>query len=263
MNLSHLKVLVTGGAGIGVGGGVCQALDQYGATIIINDIDEQKAIEASKQYKKAIPVQADISKTDELKQMFDFIHDTVGEINGLVNNAGIGLAKRAYEVSETEFDRLYDVDIRAVWLVTKYFINQLLDHGSAGNIVNVSSVHAYATQPKYAIYASAKSAVEGFTRGIAYEMGRHNIRCNAIAPGMVHAEQNYDLIRKWTDDPKKWEQDFINDHQVLPQLIQPIDCGNVVAFLLSDLSRSITGQTIYVDAGTTIMIANRSFVEND
>ncbi|MDH3648964.1 MAG: SDR family oxidoreductase [Saprospiraceae bacterium] len=263
MDLSQLKVLVTGGAGIGVGGGVCEALDAGGATIIINDIDGEKAHTACKKYNKAIPIQADISQGGQVERMFGEIKESVGSINGLVNNAGIGLSKLANEVTEAEFDRLYNVDMRAVWLVTKYFINQLLDQGITGNIVNVSSVHAFSTMPKYAIYASAKSAVEGFTRGIAYEMGRHNIRCNAIAPGMVHAEQNYDLMRTWTDDPKQWERDFMNDHQALQQLIQPIDCGHAVAFLLSNLSRSITGQTLYVDAGTTIMIAERSFVEKD
>ncbi len=95
---------------------------------------------------------------------------------------------------------------------------------------------------------------------MAYELGKHDIRVNAIAPGLVHAEQNYDLIKTWADDPQKWEADFVQNQQAIPRLIQPVDCGNVAAFLLSDLSRSVTGQTIYVDAGTTIMIFGRDFV---
>ncbi len=262
MDLSHLKVLVTGGAGIGVGGGVCQALDAGGATIVINDIDGKKAKQACGKYKRAIPIKGDVSKSEDIERMFDEIERQLGAINGLVNNAGIGLSKKSYLVNEAEFDRLYAVDMKGVWLVSKYFVNHLLQKEHTGSIVNISSVHAFATQPGYAIYASAKAAVEGFTRGLAYELGQHKIRCNAIAPGMVHAEQNYDLMRTWTDDPEQWEQDFVNDHQVLQHLIQPIDCGHTVAFLLSDLSRSITGQTIYVDAGTTVMIAERGFVEN-
>jgi NAD(P)-dependent dehydrogenase (short-subunit alcohol dehydrogenase family) len=261
MDLSHLKVLVTGGAGVGVGGGVCEALDQFGASLIINDLSQKKANAAAKKYKNAIAIAADISKKEEVKALFKTIKKKVGPINGLVNNAGIGLTKPTHEVTRKEFDRLYDIDIRAVWMVSKYFVKQLLKNTLSGNIVNVSSVHAYATQPNYAIYASAKSAVEGFTRGLAYELGKHNIRCNAIAPGMVYAEQNYDLIKTWAEDPKAWEQGYINNQQVIPRLIQPIDCGNTVAFLLSDLSQSITGQTIYVDAGKTIMLFNRDFIE--
>lgn len=86
------------------------------------------------------------------------------------------------------------------------------------------------------------------------ELGKHNIRVNAIAPGYVHAEQNYDLIKTWTDDPKQWVKDYIENEQVIHREIQPDDCGYTGAFLLSDLSRSITGQTIYVDNGNTIKL---------
>ena len=260
MNLSTLKVLVTGAGGTGVGHGICEALAEFGATLIINDIDAAKAEKAAAKYPKAIPIAADISQEEEVKDLFAQIENRVGFINGLVNNAGVGLSRQAHEATPAEFDRLHRIDIRAVWLVSKYFVQQLLNKGKTGNIVNVSSVHGRATQPKFAIYASAKAAVEGLTRGMAYELGSQNIRVNAIAPGLVHAEQNYDLIKTWADDPKQWEADFVSDQQAIPELIQPVDCGNVAAFLLSDLSRSVTGQTIYVDAGTTIMLHNRDFV---
>ena len=193
--------------------------------------------------------------------MFEVIKEKVGTVNGLVNNAGVGLSRFAHEASPAEFDNLYNIDIRAVWQVSKFFVNQLLDNKMTGNIVNVSSVHAFATQPRYALYCSVKSAVEGLTKGMAYELGHHNIRCNAIGPGLVKAEQNYDLIKTWADDPVQWETDFINYQQAMPKNIYPVDCGNTVAFLLSDYSAAITGQTIYVDAGTTIMIHNRDFIE--
>ncbi|MEZ5042755.1 MAG: SDR family oxidoreductase [Saprospiraceae bacterium] len=261
MDLSHLKVLVTGAGGTGVGAGICQALDQFGATLIINDIDPDKAEKAAQGYTHAIAIPADISNREDLILLFDQIQAKVGPINGLVNNAGIGLSKNTHEVEGPEFDRLYQVDVRAVWEVSKHFIQQLLDHNLSGNIVNISSVHAFASQPKYAIYASAKAAVEGLTRGMAYEYGKYNIRCNAIGPGMVQSEQNYDIIKTWTDDPEQWEREFVADQQVLHHFIQPIDCGYTAAFLLSELSRSITGQTIYVDAGKTIMLFNKAFIE--
>ena len=263
MDLSHLTVLVTGGGGIGVGAGVCEALDQFGATIIINELNLEKAQKASKKYKNAQAGKADLRKGDEVKAMFDLIAKEVGPINGLVNNAGVGLSKAVHEIEEEEFDALYNVNIRGLWLVTKYFVKQLLQHKITGNIVNVSSVHAFASQPNYSTYASSKSAVEGFTRALAYEVGKYGIRSNAIAPGMVHAEQNYDLIKTWAPDPEQWVQDFIDNQQVVHQFIEPVDCGNTVAFLLSDLSKSITGQTIYVDAGKTIMLFNRDYIEQD
>lgn len=261
MNLSHLKVLVTGGGGIGVGAGVCEALDHFGATLIINDITKKKAHNASKKYKHAIPVKADITKVKEVESMFKTIKQEVGLINGLVNNAGVGLSKEIHKIKPAEFDKVFDVNVKGAWLVTKYFVQQLLAKKATGNIVNISSVHGFASQPKYSTYASTKSAIEGFTRATAYELGKHNIRCNCIGPGMVHAEQNYDLIKTWAADPQQWVQDFVDNQQVLHHFIEPVDCGNTAAFLLSDLSRSITGQTIYVDAGKTIMLFNRDYIE--
>lgn len=253
--------MVTGGGGVGVGAGVCEALDQFGATLIINEKELEKAEQAAKKYRNAIAVQADISQETEVKKLFDEVLEKTGPINGLVNNAGVGLTKAVHEIEEWEFDRLYSVNVKGMWLVSKYFVRQLLKHGITGNIVNVSSVHGFASQPNYSTYASSKAAVEGFTRAIAFELGKHGIRCNAIGPGYVHADQNYDLIKNWADDPEQWARDFKDDQQVLNHFIEPVDCGNTAAFLLSDLSRSITGQTIYVDGGKTIMLFNRDYVE--
>lgn len=260
MDLKQSTILVTGAAGIGVGYGVCQALDEVGARIIINDIDQAKIAKAVDQFEHAIGIKADLRQKEEVEAMFEQIASQVGVINGLVNNAGVGLNKAVHEISEEEYDSLYDVNMKAVWRVTKYFVKQLLDNKRSGNIVNVSSVHAFASQPNYSTYASSKNAVEGFTRALAYELGQHNIRCNAIAPGMVHAEQNLDLIKQWASDPQQWVEDFIQDQQALHRLIEPIDCGRAAAFLLSENSRAITGQTIYVDAGTTSMLFNKAFV---
>ncbi len=260
MDLSHLKVLLTGGGGIGVGAGVCQALDQFGASLIINEKEAAKAEKAAKLYKHAIPVQADITQKEEIERMFEVIEAEIGAINGLVNNAGVGLSKAVHLIESEEFDGLYDVNVKGMWHVSKYFVKHLLAHKATGNIVNVSSVHGFASQPNYSTYASSKSAVEGFTRALAYELGQYNIRCNAIGPGMVHAEQNYDLIKTWAADPKQWVQDFVQNQQTLHHFIEPIDCGYTAAFLLSDLSRSVTGQTIYVDAGKTIMLFNQDYI---
>jgi len=260
MNLKHLKVLVTGAAGIGVGAGVCEALSHAGATLIINDITESKIQKVLPLYPGAISCQGDITKQEDVERMFKQIADEIGPINGLVNNAGVGLVKAVHQITEEEYDQLNDVNVKGTWRVTKYFVDQLLKNKITGNIVNVSSVHGFASQPNYTTYATSKNAIIGFTKALAFELGHHNIRVNAIAPGMVHAEQNLDLIKQWSKDPQKWVDDFINDQQVLHHYIQPIDCGHTVSFLLSDLSRSITGQTIYVDAGKTIMLFNKSYV---
>lgn len=261
MDLKGKIVLVTGGGGTGVGSGVCKALSNFGATVILNEVDLEKAEQAAEKYIGAIPIAADIRNPEEIENMFEEVATKVGFIDGLVNNAGVGLSKMAHQVSEEEFDRLYDIDIKGVWQVSKIFVNRLLQRKKPGSIVNISSVNAHSTMSRYAIYASAKAAVEGLTRGMAVELGRYNIRVNAVGPGYVHAEQNYDLIKTWTDDPEKWAKDFIIDQQVLNFDILPEDCGNTVAFLLSELSRAVTGQTLYVDNGSTSLLFNRFSTE--
>jgi NAD(P)-dependent dehydrogenase (short-subunit alcohol dehydrogenase family) len=261
MDLTGKNILVTGGGGVGVGAGVCEILSRCGATVILNELHLENAKTAAKKYPKAIPVAADIRKKEEITAMFRDIHDKVGILHGLVNNAGVGLSKLAHEATEEEFSQLYDTDIKGVWQVSKAFVNQLLEVKQPGNIVNISSVNAHSTISRYAIYASAKSAVEGLTRGMAVELGPYNIRVNAVGPGYVHSDQNYDLIKTWSDDPQQWVRDLIKDQQVLFFDIEPEDCGNIVAFLLSDLSRSVTGQTIYVDNGSTSLLYNRYFTE--
>ncbi|MEZ4825521.1 MAG: SDR family oxidoreductase [Bacteroidia bacterium] len=261
MNLQGKNILVTGGGGDGVGSGVCQAILNWGGNLFINEITEEKAEAAAQKYPGAVPVAADVSDMAQVEAMFARLNQQYGQMDGLVNNAGIGLSRLAHEASTEEFSHLYDVDIKGVWQMSKTFVGQLLPTGKPGAIVNISSVHAKATALRYAIYCSAKNAVEGLTKGMAVELGKHNIRVNAVGPGLVDAAQNYDLIRTWDPNPEKWIHDHTHDQQVLRHLIQAIDVGNTVAFLLSDMSRSITGQTLLVDNGMTLTLYNNAFVE--
>lgn len=258
IDLTGRNILVTGGGGVGVGSGVCKSLSKAGATVIINELELDKAEAAIEGYPGSVAIAADIGDESAVEAMFERLGSTVGTIHGVVNNAGVGLSKVAHEVSQDEFQRLYDIDLKGVWLVSRQFVKQL-PAGVNGGIVNISSIHAHSTMSKYAIYSSAKSAVEGLTRGMAVELGPQNIRVNAVAPGYVHAEQNYDLIKTWTDDPEQWVKDFVKDYQVQDAAVEPEDCGNVAAFLMSDLAKAVTGQLIRVDNGTTSLLFGRNF----
>ncbi len=263
IDLSGKRILVTGGAGDGVGAGLCEAVAEAGGKLIINDLDEETARRAAAKYEHAVPVVADVSNVKAVDRMFMEIRQKYGVVHGLINNAGVGLGKYAHEATEEEFDHLYDVDVKGVWAVSRAFVRQLLEHGATGHIVNIASVHAFATMPKMAVYASAKAAVAGMTRGLAVELGQHNIRCNAIAPGMVYSAQSLTMIKKWAKDPQQWIDDHRDDQQSLNSFVTARDCGNIAVFLLSDLSRSITGQTFYADNGTTSMIYNNRYARGD
>jgi NAD(P)-dependent dehydrogenase (short-subunit alcohol dehydrogenase family) len=259
IDLKGKNILVTGGAGDGLGQGICEAVDQAGGRVILNDLILEVAKEAAKKYKNAFAIEGDISKANDVNRMFERINEECGTIHGVVNNAGIGLGKNAIEAEEAEVDRLYEVDVKGIWMVCRAFVKQLLASGEVGHIVNISSIQSSATMHRMAIYAGFKSAVNGMTRGLAVELGQYNIRCNAIAPGLVYSEQTLIMIGKWTPDPEKWMEDHKTDQQCLNFFTTARDCGNVAVFLLSDLSRSITGQTICVDNGTSIMLYNNKY----
>ncbi len=262
MDLQGKNILVTGGAGDGMGQGICEAIDHAGGRIIVNDINPELAREVAKKYNHAVAVKADVSNADEVRRMFNEINKEWGIVHGVVNNAGIGLARYAHEATEEELNRLFDVDVKGIWLVSTAFVKQLLKAGEAGNIVNISSIHSFATMHRMALYSTAKTAVNGLTRGLAIDFGQYNIRCNAVAPGMIYSEQSVHIISRWTPDPIKWMKDHKTDHQCLNYFTTARDCGNAVAFLLSDLSRSITGQTIHVDGGATNLLYNNAYTSS-
>ena len=181
LDFTGKRYLVTGGAGVGVGSGVCEAIAACGGQLFINDLDIEKIKTVLEKYPNAIAAPGDISNLKEEERMFSTINKNHGVIHGLVNNAGVGLRKNAHEVSESEFDNLYNIDVKGVWLMAKAFANQLIAHKEIGHLVNVSSVHGHLTAVKHAVYSSAKCAVEGLTRGMSVELGEFGIRCNAIA----------------------------------------------------------------------------------
>lgn len=254
-------ILVTGGGGLGIGNGIARILSKFGATVILNDINEEIAKKGAKKVPKAVAYGADLRDENRVHEMFQDITNRFGTIDGLVNNAGVGNASPAHETNNETYDFLYSLDVKSVWYLSKLFAQYHIANKTSGNIVNVSSVQSAVTQDGYGLYASAKSAVEGLTRGMAVELGKYNIRVNAIAPGYVHSEQGLDLIATWAKDPHEWVQKHVENYQVLNFQMLPEDCGNAVAFLLSDLSRTVTGQVIFTDNGLSRLIYSRDFVK--
>lgn len=260
IDFSNKNFLVTGSAGFGVGSGICQAIDNAGGTLVINDLSEKNVNEASKKYKNAIGIVADISNGLEVERLFKEINTTLGPLHGVVNNAGIGHRKPAHLSDIEEFDKIFNTNFKGVWLISKAFATDCIKNKIRGNIVNVSSVHAFKSTNKYALYSSTKGALNNLTRGMSIELGKYEIRCNAIAPGYVDSAYNVKAVREWSDDPEGWVKDQIEDYQSLPEVITSIDCGNLVVYLLSEYSKSITGQIIKIDSGFTNLLYSNSFL---
>ncbi len=260
IDLSNKNFLVTGSAGFGVGSGICKAIDNAGGTLIINDLLEENVNMATKHYKNAIGITADISDQEQVTKLFSEIASKLGPLQGVINNAGIGHRKPAHLTDLEEFEKIFNTNFKGAWMISKAFALDCIKNKIKGNIVNVSSVHSFKSTNKYSLYSSAKGALNNLTRGMSIELGKYGIRCNAIAPGYVDSEYNEQAVKEWSDDPKKWLKHQIEDYQSVPQVISSLDCGNLAVYLLSEYSNSITGQIIKVDSGFTNLLYSNSFL---
>lgn len=255
--LAGRAVLVTGATGTRVASGICDAVHAAGGRVVVSDLTDAAVAETVERYPGSLGVTADVTDPADAERVVATAVGEYGALDGLVNNAGIGLRETFYEATEEDFDQVLDTDLRGVWLMSRAFARSAIARGRPGSIVNVSSVHAGSTIDRYGVYAGAKAGVEGLTRGCAVEVGPHGIRCNAIAPGFVPPATHLDAGSRLADRIDAHTQ----DEQPLYRTVEPIDCGWAAVFLLSELSRCITGQVIGVDAGLSIRLYNREWTE--
>lgn len=259
-SLEGKVAIVTGGAGSGIGHGISQVLARQGAHVAIFEIDIDSAEEVRSRIKaeggSATVVRADVSRPDNVRRAIDMVVDEREHLDILVNNAGIGLIRPVAEASEEEFDQLASIDLRGMWLCCKYAIPHMR-RLKQGSIVNIASVHSHATQPQFGLYAAMKAGVAGLSRGIAVQYGPDGIRANTVSPGLVDGKQTRQIVAQLSSDVQGYLDDFVRLDQALPQVIQPEDIGNLVAFLASDDARMITGAEIPVDAGMWAQLTSR------
>ncbi|WP_051478879.1 SDR family oxidoreductase [Arthrobacter sp. H5] len=254
-DLTNQVVLITGAGGLGIGRGMVESVLEAGATVVGVDLSAEAAGRLSEAYPQVRALVGDVADEAQVQRIF---HEA-GPVDALINSAGIGLVKPFHEVEASEYDRVHDVDVRGTWLTCRAFARQVLSQGRTGSIVNVSSVHGTATTEGFAVYAAAKAAVEGLTRGMAIDLGSSGIRCNGVAPGYVPAELGFGLPKDFSDESKVLVDEHVNDFQVLNRLMDGRHIGDAAVFLLSDAARGITGQTLLVDAGLTLRLYNSSY----
>jgi NAD(P)-dependent dehydrogenase (short-subunit alcohol dehydrogenase family) len=158
--------------------------------------------------------------------------DALGGLDALVNNAGVTVAKPALELTADDFDAIFSIDVRAAFLLSQHAARRMSDGGA---IVNITSVHEHVPRAGFALYSSAKAALGMLTRSLALELAPA-IRVNAVAPGAIATERNE-------------EAEALTDEIPLGRPGDPAEVASVVAFLLSDEARYLTGASIVVDGG--------------
>ena len=242
-NLSG-KVAVVTGASRGIGRGVAIELAKAGANIVINYKNDTKGAEITKELIKNISgiepkiFQADVSLYAEANNLVSFAIKNFGKVDILVNNAGISKVGLLIDMTENDFDSIFNTNVKSTFncthCVLKYMINQ-----KNGVIINISSMWGKTGASCEVIYSASKGAVNLFTSALAKEMGPSNIRVNAIAPGVINTTMNDSLSSE--------EKECLKSEIPLMRFGEIKDIGKAAVFLSSDDAGYITGQVISVD----------------
>lgn len=193
-------------------------------------------------------VKVDVSNSEEVQKMVEFIVETYGKLDVAVNNATLTSDdKAADEFDEAYWDRLMSVDLKSVALCQKYELKQMKKQGNGGLIINISSVSGFRPQPNNIAYVAAKHGVVGLTKVEAMENGQFNIRVNSVAPGAIDTP----MLRGALEQFGLEEESYAPQLSLLNRFGQPKEIAQATLWLASDLSSYITGTTIHADAGYT------------
>ncbi len=248
MGLLENKVALITGAGSGIGQGIAKKFAEEGAKVVIDYIGQpQGADDTLNMVKNAgstgITVEADVTRTSDIKKLIDAAYQAFGELSILVNNAGIEKKAPFTEVAEADYEQILAVNLKGPFFLTQYFVQRLLAANKPGRIVNISSVHEDMAFPGFSTYCVSKGGMRMFMRNLSVELGPHSITVNNIAPGAIETPIN----RKLMEDSGKLKG--LLQNIPLNRLGMPEDVADLAAFLASDKSSYITGSTYVIDGG--------------
>jgi len=238
------KVALVTGAAQGIGKAVALLLARNGADIAVSDINLEKAAETAKEIeamgRKAMAIKVDVANSGDVERMVQTILERFGQIDVLVNNAGIARDKLILRMTEEDWDAVLDINLKGTFNCTKAVVRHMSRQRS-GKIVNIASVVGEMGNAGQANYSASKAGVIGFTKTIAREFAQRGINVNAIAPGYIQTPMTEAL-------PEKAKEELKNMIP-LERLGQPEDVAEAVLFLVSDASDYITGQVLNVNGG--------------
>lgn len=257
MNTGRLerRVAVVTGAAMGIGAGIAQELAREGAAVVVADIADDVAAETAQRLAatgaRVEVAHCDVSQESDMRALLDGAATTFGALHVLVNNAGIPMHKGVLEATVEEFDRALAVNLRSVFLGTKYAAPHIAKAGG-GSIINIASVHSVLNVGGTAPYAASKGGVAALTRATAIDLAKLGIRVNAICPGWVDTPAIQQIFVR-AEDPEQMRRD-VEQRQLLGRICRPEEIGRVAVFLASDDSSYMTGSLVFVDAGMTAQL---------
>ncbi len=243
MDFKGQVVIVTGGAR-GIGKAICEAFAKRGANIAVVDLMDEEAVKTADELKalgvESISIKCDVSKSEDVKEMFNTVVEKLGGVDILVNNAGITRDTLVLRMKEEEWDAVIDVNLKSAFLCSKEAL-KLMAKKRFGRIINISSIVAFTGNPGQVNYSASKAALLGLTKTIAKEYASRGITCNAVAPGFITTAMTEAL-------PDNIKEEMLKNIP-LRRFGSPEDVANAVVFLASTEAGYITGQVIHVNGG--------------
>jgi glucose 1-dehydrogenase len=247
VTLSGKIAIVTGGNS-GIGKAVALALAEEGANIVIDYISDEKATEELERRivalgDRAIGVDADVSKPDELQKLVDAAVKAFGRLDVMVNNAGIETRTSILDTTEAQYDKVLDVNLKSAFFGTQIAAKQMIAQGGGGRIINMTSVHEDWPMPNNTAYCLSKGGMRMLTRTAGVELAPHNVLVVGVGPGAVDTPINVSTVQ----DPAKLQK--LDAAIPIGRLAKPEEIASVVAFLAGDGASYLTATTIFADGG--------------
>ena len=248
------KVVIVTGGSRGIGEAICEVLAKEGARVAITDVLDKEGKNLVEKIKKnggeAEYWHLDVTKENEVKEVFEKIVKRFGKINGLVNNAGIlGVNKPTDQVTEKEWDEVMAVNVKGAFFCTKHVIPYLRKEGG-GSIVNISSVYGLIGNGDVPPYHASKGALIAMTKNDAVIYAKEGIRVNAVLPGAIWTKMVEDFLTKsgmGIEEGKK----LLTSFHPIGHIGEPKDIAYGVLYLISDESKFVTGSLLVIDGGWT------------
>ncbi|MFT4062254.1 MAG: SDR family oxidoreductase [Edaphocola sp.] len=238
--------IVTGG-GSGIGLAIAEKFTQAGIKTIIVGRDEAKLKAAQERLGElCVPETGDLSNLGSIPDLVSGLVAKHGNIDILVNNAGINQKKVFTEVSTEEFQNIINTNLTAVFALSREVVKHMLDKGTKGSIINISSMASQYGLPKVISYTASKAAIEGITRAMSSELSVHGIRTNCIAPGFIATAMSAKAL---DSDPERKNKAL--GRTSIGYFGEPADIGAAALFLASDAAKYITGVVLPVDGGNS------------
>jgi glucose 1-dehydrogenase len=242
------KVAIVTGGNSGIGKGIVLALAQQGAYVVIDYVANPEATEELEQEvaklgDMAVGCDADVSKIEDLQRLVDLAVDTFGQLDIMVNNAGIETRSSILDTTEAQFEKVMEINLKSAFFGTQIAARQMIKQGTGGRIINVTSVHEDWPMPGNTPYCLSKGGMRMLTRTAGVELGPHGVTVVGVGPGAVDTPINASTEA----DPAKMKT--LDAAIPLGRMADPREIAEVVAFLGSDAASYLTATTVFADGG--------------